>query len=315
MFSRGIRWPVLRRRATASGRFSSSVSAWRSMLLPQIVADVIQIQRSTSAVSAPPATSACSMKTMGKPSRTTSLGRHRDAADDAAVRGGDDVLHLHRLDDRDLLALPHLVADGDVDRNDRALDRRGNAERAVGAGEVRGFVILDDGSLLRLRSAASWANSASGSRLLTRAPAKPPSPCRPGAPVRRSGAFAPRSLPERRDVRRPSACGRRPQRNRDAPRMACRKRNVGADTLQPELARARATARHRGGEVRRRRVRDHLGEQRVERAAGAIPGIAEAIGPHARTARRLIDASACRRRAARNHPAPIVSMLTRAWIA
>ena len=31
MFSRGIRSPVLRRRATASGRFSSSVRAWRSM--------------------------------------------------------------------------------------------------------------------------------------------------------------------------------------------------------------------------------------------------------------------------------------------
>jgi hypothetical protein len=32
MFSRGIRYPFLRRLATASGRFSSKVSAWRSML-------------------------------------------------------------------------------------------------------------------------------------------------------------------------------------------------------------------------------------------------------------------------------------------
>lgn len=32
MFSRAVRWPVLRRRATASGRFSSRKAAWRSRL-------------------------------------------------------------------------------------------------------------------------------------------------------------------------------------------------------------------------------------------------------------------------------------------
>ena len=49
--------------------------------------------------------------------------RHGDAADDPAIRGGDDVLHLHRLDDGNLLAFADLVAVGDIDGDDGALDR------------------------------------------------------------------------------------------------------------------------------------------------------------------------------------------------
>jgi len=41
------------------------------------------------------------------------------------------VLHLHRLDDGNLLAPAHLVTDGHVDGDDGALDRRGDPGRAV----------------------------------------------------------------------------------------------------------------------------------------------------------------------------------------
>ena len=46
-----------------------------------------------------------------------------DLADDAVAVRGDDVLHLHGLHDGDLLAFADLVAGGDVEGHDRALDR------------------------------------------------------------------------------------------------------------------------------------------------------------------------------------------------
>ncbi|HEX3993314.1 MAG TPA: hypothetical protein VHX39_19240, partial [Acetobacteraceae bacterium] len=67
-------------------------------------------------------------------------------------------------------------------------------------------------------------------------------------------------------------------------------RNVGGNPLQPELGERSGQPRHRGSEIGLRRMRDHLGQQRIERARGAIPGIAEPVGAHTRTVRRLIDA-------------------------
>src|ERR1019366_2649654 len=49
--------------------------------------------------------------------------RHRDAAHDAAVRGGDHVFHLHRFDDRDLLPLPYRVPDDNADVDDGEIGR------------------------------------------------------------------------------------------------------------------------------------------------------------------------------------------------
>ena len=61
---------------------------------------------------------------------------HGDAAHDARVRRCDDMLHLHRFHHGHLLALPHLVTLGDVDRDDGALNRRSDADRAVRSGEI-----------------------------------------------------------------------------------------------------------------------------------------------------------------------------------
>jgi hypothetical protein len=59
-------------------------------------------------------------------------GAHGDRADDAAVAGGDDDLHLHRLDDRDRLAGAHRIAVADRDGDDLALHRRGDREGVGG---------------------------------------------------------------------------------------------------------------------------------------------------------------------------------------
>ena len=60
--------------------------------------------------------------------------------DRAGVRGGDDVLHLHRLDDQQALTRGHLVPDGDLHDGDRAGHGRGErvGARVPGAGEGRG---------------------------------------------------------------------------------------------------------------------------------------------------------------------------------
>ena len=118
--------PVLVQRRRRGGRSA----------LAQVVADVIQVQSGHRGDGA--------ARDLGLLDEDDGIAladhvarRHRDAADDAAVRGGDDVLHLHRLDDGELLALAHLVTDGDVDGDDGALDRGGDPGRAVGSGRRR----------------------------------------------------------------------------------------------------------------------------------------------------------------------------------
>ena len=55
---------------------------------------------------------------------------HGDLADQARAVGGDHVLHLHRRHDHQFLARLHVVALGDQDLDDRALDRRAQRLRA-----------------------------------------------------------------------------------------------------------------------------------------------------------------------------------------
>ncbi len=58
--------------------------------------------------------------------------RHCNLSDQAAYLGGDDMLHLHRLDDGDLRAFGDCVAFTHVDGNDGALDRGAEADCAIG---------------------------------------------------------------------------------------------------------------------------------------------------------------------------------------
>ncbi len=59
---------------------------------------------------------------------------HGDGADAAVPIGCDDVLHLHRLDDGQLLAPSYLLIDLHIEGDDSALDRRAQSHRAVGSG-------------------------------------------------------------------------------------------------------------------------------------------------------------------------------------
>ena len=63
---------------------------------------------------------------------------------------------------------------------------------------------------------------------------------------------------------------------------------VGAPSSR-NAASARSAARQRVGEVGRRAVHDHLGQQRIEVGIGAVAGIAVAVDAHARPRRRLED--------------------------
>ena len=76
---------------------------------------------------------------------------------------------------------------------------------------------------------------------------------------------------------------------------------------------ARPCARRRP--VRRRRMHDHLGEQRVEGRAGPVAGIAERIDAHAGAGRQVEQRRACRRSAWSPPVSSIISMLTRSCIA
>ncbi len=92
------------------------------------------------------------------------------------------------------------------------------------------------------------------------------------------------------------------------------KRDVGIDAVDPEFAQRTSGARHRGRKIRPRRMRDHLRQKRVECARRAVAHIAEPIGSHAGTARRLVRG----KRAAGGRMLPsasTVSMLTGAWMA
>ena len=129
MFSRAVRWLVLRRRSTEAGRFSSSVMAWRS----------ISSARSGRMWSR--STSSSSVDVMGVDlgrleiqDRLVLHQRHagfgRDLRHPAAMRRGHQMLHLHGFEHGDLLAGADEVSLPDIDGDDRALQRRRHRDRA-----------------------------------------------------------------------------------------------------------------------------------------------------------------------------------------
>ena len=92
------------------------------------------------------------------------------------------------------------------------------------------------------------------------------------------------------------------------------KRDVGLDAFDAELAERAGRLGGGGGEVRRGRMRDDLGDQRIERHARAVARVAERIDPHAGPGGQIErrDPAAGRDRLP---SAVIVSRLTRAWMA
>ena len=184
--------------------------------------------------------------------------RHRDAAHDAAVGGGDHVLHLHRLDDGELLALAHLVTDGDVDGDDGALDRGGDPGRAVGSGRREGLVLDVRRRLLRLHLGV-MREQREGIATLDPGPGEPaivgrgPRRLHEAAPLIRTVGDQRRHVlvdPAGMDV-----SGGEVGMRQDV----AEERDVGGDALQPEFAEGPRGPRHGPREVRR--LDDDLGEQ------------------------------------------------------
>ena len=71
------------------------------------------------------------------------------------------------------------------------------------------------------------------------------------------------------------------------PQQVLQKSDIGRDALDPELAERAIGSRHGRGEVRRRRVRDELGQQRIEIRVGRVTGVGERVDSHAGPRRRL----------------------------
>ena len=171
-----------------------------------------------------------------------------DFAHHAAAGRGDEMLHLHGLQHGDLLSGLDQRALGDIDRHDRAEQRRGNRDCALGP---------------RMRRRLSrWR--VVGRRLEIIAMAV----------LRACGdQLAKMSL----DEARVDAIGEKIRMRQ----QRLQKGNVRVDADDAELA-ERADALGDGGAiVGRRRMHDQLGDQRVEGRARAIPRIAECIDAHA----------------------------------
>ena len=206
----------------------------------------------------------------------------------ATALGADDVVEFQRVDRCDRLSGAHLVALGHVDRDNGARHGRDEGDGAAGPGCAIVLLGFDVGVVFEQRERILGIRD----------------PCA-GEAVRGGGVV----LSGRRDeASRGLGTGEFAQVLVDEPRVdasggevgvaedGVEEGDVGLDALDAELGQRPRGARHGVGEVVRRRVADHLGEQRVVVEAGLVAGVAEAVGAHARAARRLVGGQGPARR-------------------
>jgi len=172
--------------------------------------------------------------------------------------GGDHVLHLHRFNDGDLLALAHLVTDGDVDGDDGALDRGGDPGRAVGSCRRHGLVRDGRRRLVGLHLGVMREQR---ERIATLDPG-PGEPAIVGRGPRRLHEAAPliRTVGDQHchvlvDPAGMDVAGGEVGVRQDV----AEEHDVGGDALQPEFAEGARGPRH--GPHKVRRLDDDLGEQ------------------------------------------------------
>ena len=208
---------------------------------------------------------------------------HRNLADDSTAFGPDLVLHLHRLDHGDRLARQQMVALGDEQRDDSALDGRRHASKAgrIGRrlpvpcdlGGLDCLVVCEERQRVRavhagaretvLRAGVVDGSNIAGPQSLGRG-SKRGNPFLHPAGVGAGGG----KILLRQHIHQEEDIGRHP--------------------LDAELGERPPGPCRRIGEIGRRRMTDHLGKQRIESGAGAVAGIAETVHPHAGPARRFI---------------------------
>ena len=169
-------------------------------------------------------------------------GLSRNLRHPAAMRRGHQMFHLHGFQHGDLLAGADEVPFPDVNRHDRALQRRGNGlrtcrPRVANRGFRRGGAIIgrDAGfDQRRLGGRLGFADEISDMGF------------------DEAGADAVLDKIRMRQNRRQEG-------------------EVGGDAADPELAQRARGLVHNVGPVTTRRMHDDLGEQRVKGGAGAIP--------------------------------------------
>ena len=280
-FSRAVRWPVLRRRATASGRASSSADAWRSSTSARSGRMWSRSTSSAAAVGAPRRPSPRRRARAGRGPRTTVSPRPRRAARHHAAHVG-----ARR---RAPSSSPPSPASGwpgarpgrpspTSTLDDRALQRR-HARRPA---RRPGSATVGRGAPTRWRRPCRGASTASGSSASTRAPARPAPPVAAAPVADAPGSARPAAATSsatcsstKRVVDSPG------RRRRGGASTALQERDVGRDALDAELAERPAGPLRAPRPDRRRRAGDHLGEQRVEARARRVAGVAARVDAHA----------------------------------
>ncbi len=220
--------------------------------------------------------------------------RDADAADNAAGRGPDLVLHLHRFHDHDGLAGAHGVAGLDLDRDDGALERRLDGDCAVGrrtgcrgrrcglgrargwrgglaVGEHReGVVGVDPGAGAARRAGGRFGyGRGSGLRWGRRRH-------RHEARWVRRRAFADERRQVVFDEARAVAAGAEVGVQEDA----LQEPDVGLDAFDAELGKRPVGPVHGLGEDVAAAMSDNLREQRIVSRAGLVAGVAKGVDAH-----------------------------------
>ena len=130
-FSRAVRWSVLRRRATASGRRRRASARGAPAPRPGRGGCDRGRRSSALATASPRPRRLDEQRAAGprRPCRRASTAMRRTTP---PTRRRDDVLHLHRFHHGELLRPPDQRRPRDGERDDRALHRRADREHAVG---------------------------------------------------------------------------------------------------------------------------------------------------------------------------------------
>ena len=275
--------------ATASGPVLVQRQRVPLDALAQVVADVVEVDRLRGGDGA-----ACDLGLLDEDDREALAHdvarRHRDAADDAAAAAAMTCSIFIASTTATCWPCTHRVAVRDVDRDDGALDRRGHADRSIRARSSRAHRPRPAPAPLppspRLVGEQRQRVACSSTRRRRSRSARGDAAVR----LARSAAAA---RPWRRaspSAHRASACARVPPAKSGCARIVAQERRCWWRRPRGGIRSRRASVARDGvGEIRRGRVGDHLREQRVERADGAVAGVAEAVGAHAGPARRLVD--------------------------
>ena len=203
-------------------------------------------------------------------------GLDRDPPHVAARRTADLMLHLHGVHDQERLAGGDGVALLHGDADDRALHRRGHRHGSLR--RVLGHLGGRLGGRLAERQHRQRIDGIDPRAGLPRAAGRR---CRDGLEIKAGLQLG------RRVQKLPGMLVDEARMDLVGAEIAMRQQgaqegDVAGRPFQPEGGKRTLGARERVGEIGRRAVHDHLGQQRIEIGIGAVAGIAVGVDPHAR---------------------------------